>query len=196
MPISGYAVTGPLLALACGTPDPVAIAQWTAVCQVLATYIPANAVVNPGLMVAAGAAVSGLGTITLSGSAAQLGPLLALAAGSPPTDAIAITKWTQIADAIYTEWNSNIKVIGSTFVAVPLGGPITGVASLQITAPILGGLLAAIFADPIAIPIWIVLGTIMETQFITLGALSAIPLPIGMTSPPGGGPLVGSGTIL
>ena len=196
---SAYAATGPLLAAVCGTLDPFAIAAWTAICQVLATWIPANAVVNPGLMVAtAPGVVSGLGTITLGNTPAVLVPLLALAAGSPPTDAFAIARWTIVATHIYTEWNSNITVQGSTFVAVPTtGGPITGVASLVLTAPLLGGLLAASMAtDAVGIAIWLLIGTTMEAQFITLGASAAIPLPIGLTSPSGGGPLAVSGTIL
>ncbi len=194
MALAALTPFGIVIASAMGTPDPAAGAAWSGVCGVLAVWLPANCVVLPGLMVAAGSAVSGLGIITISGSAADLGLQLALAAGSPPTDAAAIAKWTLIATHIITDFTTNIKVNGSTFVAVPTGGPITGTALLTLTAPLLAVLFATLATDAPGIAAFTLFGSMLEAQIIVLG--QAIPLPIGMTSPAGGGPLVGTGTIL
>lgn len=194
MALAALTPVGAIIATAMGTPDPAAIAAWSGVCGVLAVWLPANCVVLPGLMVAAGAAVSGLGVITISGSAADLGLQLALAAGSPPTDAAAIAKWTQIAGHIITDFTTNIKVNGSTLVAVPTGGPITGTALLTLTAPLLSVLFATMATDAAGIAAFALFGSILEAQIILLGQM--IPLPIGMASPSGGGPLTGTGTIL
>lgn len=194
MPLSALTLLGPVIATAMGTPDPAAAAAWSGVCGVLGVWLPGNSIVLPGLMVAAGSAVSGLGIIQITGSVADLGLQLALGAGSPPTDAAAIAKWTLIAGHIKTDFETNIKVNGSTFVAVPTGGPITGTALLTLTAPLLPVLFATMATDPPGIAAFALFGTLLEAQIIVLA--QALPLPIGMTSPSGGGPLVGTGTII
>lgn len=194
MPLSALPPFGIVIASAMGTPNAAAGAAWSSVCTVLSTWLPANCVVLPGLMVAAGSAVSGLGVITISGSASDLGMQLALAAGSPPSDAAAIAKWTAIAGFIITDFTTNIKVNGSTLIAVPTGGPITGTALLVLTAPLLGGLCASLATDAPGIAAFTLFGTMLEAQIIVLAQM--LPLPIGMTSPSGGGPLVGTGTII
>lgn len=193
MPLSALTPFGIVLAAAMGTPNPAAGAAWSGVCGVLGTWLPANSLVLPGAMVAAGAAVTGLGVIHITGTAASLGPLLAASAGSPPTDLAAIAKWTQIASKIITDFNTNIKVQGSTFVAVPAGGPITGTALLTISAPALGLLFATIPTDPAGIVAFTLFGNMLEAEIILLA--QALPL-LSLASPNGGGPLTGTGTIV
>lgn len=194
MALSSLTAFGTVIAAAMGTPDPAAGAAWSGVCGVLGTWLPINSIALPGLMVAAGSAVSGLGIIQITGSTAELGLQLALAAGSPPTDAAAIAKWTQIAEHIKTDFETNFKVNGSTFIANPAGGPVTGTALLTPTVVgLLGVLLSTMATDAPGIAAFTLFGTLLEAQIIVLG--QCLPIP-SFVSPNGGGPVTGVGSII
>jgi hypothetical protein len=185
---------GPLIATALATP--LGTANWTAVLTQLANFLVTNTVILPGLMVAASSAVTGLGFITITGSANTLGLNMAIAAGSPPTDTVAITLWTAVANAIITDMTNNAKAFPITFVAIPTGGPIAGTGLIIFPVPLLGAALAQAVncTDAVGIADWQLVGTIIEEQIAALTIVLATP--IGMTSPPGGGPVLGAGTIL
>lgn len=176
---------------------PSAVPFWTAVAGVLASWLPANTVVLPGTMVASGATVSGFGKLQINAPASSLGPLLAAAAGSPPSDAAAVQKWTAIGQAIIDHLTTYGQANPVAFVspASPVNpNPITGTGLLTITNPGLGLAMANAVGtlDAPGIAAWTTIGGLLLAH---LSAFTQI-LPIAFVAPPGSGPLVGSGTVL
>lgn len=191
MALSSLNLFGVVVSIAMGTPNDAAIGAWSSVCGTLGIWLPSNSILTPGAATAIGSSCSGLLNITITGTKEELGSLLALAAGSPPSDTAAKKKWTQIAEKIIDDFNSNIKVNASTFVATPTGGPVTGTALLVPTVPYLGAALATLAPDAAGSIAYTLFGTMVEAQIIAL----AQAVPTLMTSPGGGGPLVGMGII-
>ena len=187
-------IGGPLIATALLTP--AATSNWTAILNAMGSFLVTNTLVIPGLMVAAGAAVTGLGLFQVVGSASALGASLASAAGSPFSDAEAITLWTAIAGALIKDMTMNAKANPVSFVAVPTGGPVTGTGLIEFPTPYLGAAIiqAINCTDAAGIAAWTTVGGIIETEIAALGTVLATP--IGMASPTGGGPVTGSGTIV
>lgn len=201
MAFSDLANIGTLVATTLGATDPlVSGPKWGIVTGVLGSWLPSNSIVAPGAMVAAGAAVSGLGVITITGSEAELGPLIAAALVAPtvPAPADMIKTWIAISKRIILGFNTNIKPNGVGYVASAGGGPVTLASKLVPTAAFLGPALSTIppaeggASDPLGIAGFLTLGTLLEQQFCLLGTAFSL----GFTSPPGGGPLAGASVLL
>lgn len=179
------------MAAAAGSVDPQGIAQWTSVATALLTWLPPNTLVLPGLMVAAGVAVTGLADMQFP-AGPTLGPLLAVAAGD--VDAIGIANWTAVGLAIVTHLTAFCKGLPDNFVAIPLGGLIAGTGKLVIAPPIMPLVpVAAGSTDPVGIANWLAVTLAISSHLMANGQMLATP--IGFASPSGGGALTGTGTI-
>lgn len=194
MPISGTgAVLGVALAAASGSVDQAGIAKWIGVGTAICSWLPGNATVNPGLMVGAGGSVSGFGNLTFS-NVPDFGVQLANGAGS--TDKKGIERWTAVGIAITDHLVSVGQVVPGSFAYPdPAGGPVTGTGTLAFADPTLGPALAvaAGSVDGPGILAWTAVGLILAA-YLTSNTL-VLPTPQGMASPPGGGPITGSGSI-
>lgn len=192
MPLSGTeSILGLALAAAAGSVDPKGITQWTSVATALLTWLPPNTIVLPGLMVAAGVAVTGLADMQFP-AGPTLGPLLAIAAGS--VDAIGIANWTAVGLAVVTHLTAFCKGNPDNFVANPVGGPVTGTGKLITAPPIMPTVPpAAGSTDPAGIANWLAVSLAVSSHLMANGQMLATP--VGFASPPGGGPLTGTGTI-
>jgi hypothetical protein len=189
MPLAGTApALGASLLAAAGGSDPQGLAAWTGVASALLTWLPANCVVKPGLMAAAGSAVSGLAELSFAASA-SLGPLLALGAGSVDTPGIA--RWTSIGNALVAHLSSLGTGVPTSFVASPTGGPVTGVGTLQIAAPIPTFPPAAGSLDPAGVLAWLAVSTALVAHLVANGVMNSL----GFASPNGGGPVTGFSVI-
>ncbi len=190
MPLSGTApLLGASMALAAGSKDPLGLVAWTGVATALLGWLPANVVVLPGTMVAAGAAVTGLAAMTI-GPPLPLGPLLAAGAGS--VDPPGIANWTAVGTAIVAHLTASMQGVPSSFVANPLGGPVTGAGTLQVLPPIMPTVPpAAGSIDAPGIVNWLVVSNAISTHLAANGVLNSL----GFTSPNGGGALVGASVI-
>jgi len=192
MPLTG---TGPILGVAmaagAGSVDAPGIAAWIGVGDAIATWMPANLTVLPGAMVAAGVAVGGFGLYSAA-AAPTLG--VAMAAGAGSVDAPGITAWIGVATALVAHVVAFGQANPNAFVANPLGGPVVGAGQMQFTNPAAGPALAAGAGsvDAPGIAAWTGVGTAILTHM----AANTIVLSLGFTSPPGGGPLVGTAHIL
>lgn len=180
------------MAASAGSIDPAGLLAWQGVSAALLGWLVGNCTVKPGLMVAAGAAVTGLADLAFS-DPASLGPLLAAGAGS--TDKAGIDHWTTVGKEIVKHLTSFAKGLPGAFVAIPLGGAIAGTGTILVVPPIIPGLPgAAGSTDPIGIIGWLAIGAVVCAHVAANAQMLAIP--IGFTSISGGGPLIGSGTII
>lgn len=198
MPLTG---TGTIIGAAIATAlvTPAAAAGWGAILEVLNTWLPQNTLVMPGTMAAAGTAVTGAGELSIEGEASDLGPQLAAAAGSPPTDTASIAKWTQIAQALIDHLQDSCQVNPSGFTSPgsPVNpNPIGGTGTLTFPSPTLGSEIASAIncTDAPGIAGWVLVGTNIQLHLSTNTTVN--PTPIGLVAPAGGGPLTGTGTII
>lgn len=188
--------TGPVLGLslsaAVGAVDLAGVAAWVGVGTAICAWIPLNATIQPGLLVATGAGpVTGLGSIGIA-DASTFG--IALAAGAGSVDAEGIKRWTKVGKAIAKHLVDFGQVVPTSFATVPItGGPVTGVGTILIPNPLLGVALAeAVEAtDPPGILLWTAVGLVIIAHLVANTIASAT----GMASPPAGA-LTGSGTLL
>lgn len=192
MPLTGTgALLGAAIAAAVGM-DPIGALLAGGLGSAIATWVPGNVITLPGTMVAAGAAVSGFGIMHATGEATAFGALLAQSVGA--TDAPSIAKWTRIAEALISHLETFGRVLPVAFVAVPLGGPVTGAGSVGFASmPFVPPLSTALeLSDAVNVALWAALGA----QILSHIVANATALSLGFTSPPGGGALVGASTIL
>lgn len=199
-PLGGTgAVMGAAMSAAVGAP-PAGGAFFSAIGSVIASWGLTNIRVLPGTMVSAGTAVSGQGTITVDDNHQDLGLQLATAVGNPD-DPGNVEEWTEIAKGIIGHLPIFAKVDGSTFVAPSPGpGPLTGTAKVTMTG--------YLFVPPLAVRLDLVdpanLAAMSSfelslNQHIVSNA-TAVPISIQapftpLTSPGGGGPITGQGSI-
>lgn len=196
MPITGTGpLLGVLLAAASGSVDPPGIVAEIGVASAICSWLPANATVNPGLMVAAGAAVSGVGQLSFS-AVPTFG--VALAAGAGSVDPTGIARWTAVGTAITAHLAAFGLVNPSSFVVSnPItGGAVVGAGTLTATDPTIGIALAAAAGsvDGPGILAWTAWGLALFT-YLTANTL-ILATPPGFIAPPGGGPLTGSGSLI
>lgn len=192
MPLTGTGlILGGLIATATGM-GPAGAGLAGALGNAIAAWVPGNVITLPGTMVAAGAAVTGLGIIQATGDAAAFGALLAASVGA--TDEPSIVRWTRIARAFIDHFEELGQVVPAAFVANPLGGAVTGVGTVSFASMLFAPPLSTVLelADPVNVALWFALGA----QLLGHIAVNAQALSLGFTSPPGGGPLVGVSTIV
>lgn len=204
MPLSG---SGSALAVAVlstlGNPDPAAVAAFSAfgdaVCSWLVTYAQCTPGAAVGGLTAAGAAVTGLGGLSVPAGpddAAAFGAQLAAAVGDP--SALGEGVWTRWAAAFLAHVNSFGAVTPALFVApTPSGGPLTGTGLVTFTSKAISTAAAIGLVDPAA--------ALMEDAFSAavlvhieaaalVSPISHTP-PVAFTAPPGGGPITGFGSL-
>jgi hypothetical protein len=200
MPLNGSgALMGAAILLAIGNLDPAAVPAFATLGDTIALWVPTNVQCQPGTMTSAGAAVSGFGTLSVEGEAADLGVLLATAMQDPSADGI--ETWTKFATALLSHLETYGQVNGSTFAApTPTGGPLTGTGLIQFTSVVFTPLLSSQLdvAEPLAAAMLEVFGAQILAH-IALNA-SVIPLTtflpfVPYTAAPGGGPITGAGAI-
>jgi hypothetical protein len=184
---------------ALGSIDPAAIPGFSAVNDTLASWCLSNVSCLPGTMVSAGTAVSGLGTLLPSDDGTSLGQPLAVAMGDPSESGV--TYWTLFAKAIVAHMQAFGQVNGATFIAPSPGpGPLTGTALVQFSSLIFVPLLSTQLGvtDPTAAALLEVMGLqtltgIMQNAVVVPLSISAPFVPY--TSPVGGGPITGAGSL-
>lgn len=162
----------------------------------ISTWLTSNCLVLPGTMVAAGAAVSGAGTLSITGSGDSLGDAMSSSLPINPSDAVGIAKWRVIGNALRSHLLSFATVNPVGYVANPAGGPVTGAGTIAISSLVMVPLLSMqlglfdaanlLAFDPPAGLSFTILANIAST---------GTALSLGFTSPTGGGPLVGASTV-
>lgn len=186
MPLSGTGSTlGPQIAALCNPADVVSPAIWTSICSALTSFFVSGTVVLPGPMVAAGAAVTGLGSVTCPSGVGSL-----LASAVPATDPAGQAKWQAIGLALES-WYQTGHVNPALFVATPTGGPVTGTGLYVPTGAPLLAAAATVPTDAVGTALWGSIATAIAAHFSSNILVPAT----GFTSPNGGGPLTGVGTI-
>jgi hypothetical protein len=143
-------------------------------------------------MTAAGAAVTGAGALSFTGSGDSLGD--AMAASIPASDVAGIAKWRVIGNALRTHLLTYGSVNPTGFVAAPAGGPVTGAGTIALSSMVMSPLLSTAMglfdlANVAAMDAG--LSTTILTNITTTGTA----LSLGYASPPGGGALTGASTI-
>lgn len=199
MPLGGTgAILGGLLGSAVGAP-PAGGPFFGKLGEVIAAWGLTNIVVKPGLMVAAGSAVTGAGVISVIGAKEELGLKFAQAIGA--VDSGNVAKWTVVAGALISHLETFCTVNPSSFVASPSGGPLTGAGTLVFSSPSFvpplatqldlndPGNLVALAAFNAAL-----IGH-LQTNAAVVGVALVTPF-IPLTSPNGGGPITGTGSLL
>lgn len=188
MPLSGVTL-GAAIAAAGAVVVPPGPATVVAMATALCTWVKDNAVILPGTLTAAGSAVSGAGLITFpSGSGNDLGD--ALAASIPSADVAGIAKWRLMGNAVFNHLTSQGQITGTSMVASPTGGPVTGnggTAFSGVFSPLLGVAMALTGAN---IAVWTAIGVAIDAHFVSSGST----LTLGLASPSGGGTLTGATT--
>lgn len=200
MPLTGSgAIMGALILSAIGNTDPAAIPAFSALGDTIAAWVVANVECEPTLMMSAGAAVSGFGSLSVKGSKDDLGKKLAKAMNDPSDDGV--KAWTKLAKAIIAQLNSAGQVNPAAFVApTPSGGPLTGTGLVQFSSTVFSPLLGSQLdvSDTAAAAMLEVFGeTILAhiaTNAIVVPLTTFAPL-VPFTGPPGGGPITGAGAI-
>lgn len=192
MPLLGSGLLLGAAIAAAGGCDPVGAVLCGGLGNAMAAWLPGNCITLPLGMVAAGAAVSGMGLFQFTSDEHSFGPVLAAGVGA--TDAPGILKWTAVAKGIIDHMTLFGRVVPAAFVANPLGGPVTGVGTVTFLAPLFVPPLSTDLGltDAANVATWLLLGT----QIIAHITANAQALSLGFTSPPGGGPLVGVSTIV
>lgn len=202
MPLAGLGpILGPLMQLAVGSPpgDLAAQAGFGKLADAIGSWMLINVQALPGTMTAAGAAVTGRGKLSCTGTASDFGPKLAAAAGD--ASELGVTTWTGHATALIAAFNNTGLVDPSGFsVGNPTtGGPIAGTGAVTFltkppSAPTLGA--AAGLTDAAGVAALNNFGTTLLEMIE--GQASVLPsgLPTPFTAPPGGGPITGTGLLL
>lgn len=194
MSLGGPAL-GSALALAVGAP-PSAGGMFAALGGVIASWAPANIQVNPGAMTAASGAVSGLGSFTVNGEAAELGALFCDALTIPITATDSRAVWLAVAQAIVDHLNNFGIANGTGFSS---GVPLTGAGTVSFASPVFVPPLALRFTPPVTDPVAAALLVLFDTALIAYltanASVSAISLSGPALSAPSDGPVTGSGTI-
>lgn len=200
MPLGGTgSILGGLLASAVGAP-PVAGSFFAAIGDVIAAWGLTNIVVRPGAMVAAGATVTGAGTIEVIGDEGELGLKLAQAIGA--TDDANVEKWTVVAKGLMAHLESFGSVNPASFaVSNPVtGGPLGGSGLLSFSSPSFVPPLAAQLdvTEPVSAAALAAFNAALLNHIQTNATVVSIALVtpfVPLTAPPGGGPISGSGSI-
>lgn len=201
MPLAGTAsILGGLMTAAVGAP-PVASGFFERIANVLGLWTLGGVVVRPGLMVVAGTAVTGRGAIEVIGDVDQLGRSLADAAVGPqPADEGTLKTYALLAKA-YARHLSTVVLVDPGALTSPSpvsGGALTGVGKLDVPpfAPSLAAQME--ITDPDAASGVELFGVQILTHLALNAQVVGIPLVapfLPLTAPPGGGPVLGSGSI-
>lgn len=200
MPLTGSgAIMGAAILAAIGNPDPAAIPVFATLGDTIGAWSITNMNCKPGLMVSAGAAVSGFGSLEAVGEASDLGAALATAMQDPSEDGI--ETWTKFATALLSHFETFGQINPASFVAPsPSGGPLTGTGTIQFSSLVFSPLLSSQLdvEEPVAAAMLEVFGA----QILSHIAASAVVVPltthapfIPFTAPAGGGPISGAGAI-
>lgn len=160
----------------------------------MASWLVSNVVVNnipPASLSAAGSVVGGTGRFSITGSGDSFGDALAASVGA--VDVAGIAKWRALGGAIRSHIIAQGRANPTSYVANPLGGPVTGAGTLSFASTVFSPSLASVLGltDALNVAVWLALGTAI------LGHISANAVvgSLGFTSPSGGGPLVGVSVI-
>ncbi len=195
MPLSSSStVLGTSLAPAAGSIDAVGVAAWAAIASVLCPWIVANVQIQPtggAPLTAAGAVVTGTGSLLVVGASPALGSSLATAAGS--VDAVGIAAWQSLAGAIAT-WLLTGTVVPAGLIAYVGAGaaPVTGAATLAFaSAPLLAASVSSV--DAVGVAKWAAIATALSAHVTSNAVASPLPL---MVNPGVGGPVTGLGSLL
>jgi hypothetical protein len=189
---------GAAILTAIGNPDPAAIPAFATLGDTIGLWSITNMNCTPGLMVAAGSAVSGFGALEAVGSASDLGTALATAMQDPSEDGI--RTWTKFATALLSHLETFGQVNPAPFVAPPSGGPLTGTGLIQFTSLVFLPLLSSQLEveEPVAAAMLEVFGA----QILSHIATNALVVPltthapfVPFTAPSGGGSITGAGAI-
>lgn len=194
MPLSGSG--GPLgnvLASAVGAPASVG-GFFATLGGIIASWAPENIQVNPGAMVAASGAISGLGTFTVVGDPAELGNDIATALDIPADAADARAEWVTFASAFCDHLETYGKPNGAGLTS---GSPCGGAGTVQFTAAVFVPPLAQTMAvtDVVAAAGIEAFGTMLLSFIRDNAAVVGLSLSGSPLSAPPDGPCTGTGTI-
>lgn len=204
MPLSG---SGSALAFAVltaiGNHDPAAVAVFAAAGDVVASWLAERAQCTPGAPVggltAAGAAVTGLGAISVPAGpedASALGTRLAAAVGD--ASPLGVTVWTKWAAAFLAHVNSFATVVPALLVApTPSGGPLTGTGLISFANKAIDTAAAIALIEPAAAAMENAFSAAILTHIEAAALVNPVSHtpPVAYTAPPGGGPITGFGSI-
>lgn len=197
MPLTGPIgmAKGAILALSFGTP--AAVLNWGGIMSTLGLWLLINTQVIPLGLTASANTVSGQAKITVTGTSSDLGPQLAAAAGSPPSDAQATRLWTIIAEMLILEMNTSAIAVPGDMVSTETPqspGTVTGLGKVEFLTANLGTNIAAAIqtVDPAGVAGWVSVGA--SVQDMVAGNCGVVPT--ALIVPPGGGPITGLANLL
>jgi len=194
MPLGGTgAVLGSALSSAVGAPASAG-SVFSTLGQTVASWAPANIIVQPGAMAASSGAVAGIGTFDVKGSAGELGALFADALGVPVTATDSRATWVTIAQALIDHFNDYGQANGTGFTS---GTPLAGAGTLQWLSPTFIPSLAsrlnvtnAVSAAALEAFAVALLAHIKTNASVVSVSLTGVPM-----SAPSDGPVTGTGSL-
>lgn len=194
---------GAVVMAAIGNVDPAAVPKFATLGDTIAAWCLLNLNCLPGTMASSGSTVSGSGLFLAlpdsSSAIAGLGSQLATAMGDPSANGVAT--WTKFAGAFVSHIQTFGTINPASFVApTPGPGPLTGNGTVQFSSLVFAPLLSSQLgvAEPVAAAMLEVFGaqilTHIQSNAMILATAVAVPF-VPLTSPVGGGPISGSGSL-
>jgi len=191
MPLSGTGGTlGSKIAGDLSLVDGANIGSWHGIGNAICGWVTLYSLVLPGTMVASGTAVTGLGLLTFTSDGSNLGDTMRSGAGSidPPGHPY----WESLGRAMWSYMIGNSQMRPTAFIANPTGGAVTGFGTTLFSSNGLGPILAGSLGlhDGGNLSSWQTIADDIMNHLTN----NALFVP-AYTSPNGGGPLVGVGTL-
>jgi hypothetical protein len=198
MPLGGTgAIMGSAMAAAVGSTAPASGAMFAVLGDTIAAWALTNIEVNPGAMAVSSGAVAGIGSFSVTGSAAELGAALAAAMTIPASATDSIAVWVAVAGALISHFENFGQANGAGLTqGAVLGGQGTLLWASPVFVPPLATVMTPPVTDPVAALALEAFGAALLLHIQTNAAIVAVSLSGAPLSGPADGPVTGTGSII